>query len=286
MADKISQFIPELWAEELLRTKEKNLVYGALANRNYEGMITDQGSRVRISQVGDIAINSYTKNSTSSLTVQFLSDAQLYLDIDQAKTFAFRVDDIDKAQTNIRFMEESMRKAGYKLNDTADQYIAGLHTQVGITLGTSSSPVDITSTNVEIQLLTLGEYLNSANAPMDGRFLVVPPWFLTKLELCGIRTVTDNKAMFDNGYIVRAYGFDIYMSNNVQKDSTAWANSRIFAGIKGESFTFAEQLLKMETYRMTSEGFGDVVKGLQVYGARVLAPDITGVLFADYTAES
>lgn len=286
MSGKIDSFIPELWAAELLRTKEKSLVFASLANRNYEGMIKNAGDRVHILQVGDIAINTYTKNSTSALTVQFLADGGFDLDIDQAKTFAFRVDDIDKAQSNIMFMQEAMRKAGYRLNDNADQYLASKYSQCVISRNSSSSPVDLTSTNVEAEFLAVGQLMDEANAERAGRFAVVSPWVITKLALAGIKTVTENTDIYQNGFITRAYGFDFYESNNVLKDSTAYADCKIICGIKGQTFTFAEQLLKMETYRQTSEGFGDVVKGLHVYGGRILQADVSACLFADYTAES
>jgi hypothetical protein len=283
---RLSQFIPEIWSAALLRTKEKSLVYGSLANRNYEGEITEGGCRVRISQVGDININTYSRNSTTALTLQILDDAQLYLDINQQKTFSFRVDDIDKAQAKIAFVTEAMRKAGYRLNDTADQYLAGLYGDCVISRNSSSSPVDMTSTNVENEFLMVGQLMDEYNAATEGRFAIIPPWSKTKILLAAERILTNNVEIVGNGYIGTAWGFDFYVSNNVNKDSTAWADSKIICGIKGETFTFAEQLLKMETYRMTDEGFGDVVKGLHVYGGRILQADVSACLFADYTAET
>jgi P22 coat protein - gene protein 5 len=286
MASKTDAFIPEIWSAELLRTKEKDLVYAGLANRNYEGEIRDQGDRVHILQVGDIAVNTYTKNSTSNLTIQYLSDGEMFLDIDQANYFAFKVDDIDKAQTNVPFMQEAMRKSAYKLNNAIDTFLAGKYDQCIIKSGTSSSPVDLTSTNIENTMLGLSELLNEANAPLEGRFIVVPPWVVTKAALAGIKSLTDNTAVYTNGKLGRAYGFDFYVSNNVNKDSTLYADCKLIFGIKGETFTFAEQIIKMETYRQTDDGFGDVVKGLNVFGGRVLQADVSGVLFADETAES
>lgn len=287
MGAKIDSFIPEIWAAQLLITKEKELVYASLANRNYEGEIKQHGDRVKISQVGDVAVNTYTKNnSTTGLTVQFLQDAQIFLDIDQAKYFAFQVDDIDKAQIDIPFMQEAMRKAGYKLNDSQDQYLASQYTGCVLARNTSSSPVDMTSSNVETEFMMMGQTMDEANAPAQGRFAVIPPWVKTKIGLAGIKSLSDNNVVYTNGYLGRAFGFDMYVSNNVHKDSTAWADSKIICGIKGETFTFAEQIINVETYRQTSEGFGSVVKGLNVYGGRILQGDVSGVLFADYTAES
>jgi len=284
---QVEGFIPEWWSADLLRSKEKTLVFGGLCNRSYEGQIKQAGDRVRINQVGDITVNSYTKNSTAALTIQKLDDAQISLDIDQAKYFSFQVDDIDEVQANVDFRAEAMRKAGYRLNDTMDQYLFGLHTQAGIQVTSTTT----SSTTVEIAFLNLAERLNDANAPSDGRFALIPPWVLTKLTLARILKDTDNSRIYTAGaledkkyygYVGRAHGFDFYVSNNVSK--VASSNAKIIAGIVGESFTLAEQILKMEAYRMTDEGFGSVVKGLHVYGAKCVHPAITACLTATYTA--
>jgi len=283
MALYVDNFIPTIWSAALLKTKEKSMVYAGLANRNYEGTIRQGGDRVKISQLGAINVNTY---STAALTIQALNSAALYLDVDQMKYFAFRVDDVDAVQSIVDFMGEATRKASYKLADTADQFLAGKYTQSAITRNTSSSPVDMTSTNVENEFLGISESLNLNNAPSIGRFAVIPYWVNTKLVLAGERILTDNKPIFTNGYVGTAWGIDFYVSNNVAKDSTAFADCKIICGIKGESLTYAEQIVNVEKYRMTDEGFGDVIKGQHIYGGRVLQADVTATLFADYTAES
>ncbi len=281
----LDYFIPELWEAKLLLTKEKQLVYANLANRNYEGKIKQAGDRVRISQIGDITINDYTKNSTSANTSQFLDSADLMLDIDQQKYFDFRVDDIDKVQSEVEFMNEAMRKASYRLGDAADQYLASRYVQCGISRNSSSSPVDMTSSNVENEFLMVNELMNEANAPLMGRYAVIAPWVLTKITQAGIKSLTENTAAYTNGYLGRAYGFDFYISNNVHKDSTAWADTKIICGIGKESFTFAEQLLNIEALR-DQNIFADKVRGLYVYGGRIVQTDITACLFADKTSET
>lgn len=283
MASYVDNFIPELWAASILKEKEAALVYGVLANRNYEGEIKAMGDRVRISQLGNIDINSYTKNSTSALTIQFLNDAQAQLDIDQAKYFAYRLDDIDKVQANADLLAEASRKAGYQINSAADQYIAGLYAQAGIQAQSTSLP--ISSTNVVTAILSVGQLMDEANVMPEDRWMVIAPWLKTKLVLAGINELTDNSAVWTNGFIGRALGFNFYVSNNVSKGSTAWATTRIICGSGKESITFAEQLMNVEAYRMTSEGFGQVVKGLNLYGAKIIRPDITACLTCDYKSE-
>ena len=286
MADKLQQFIPEWWAASILRAKENSLVFGALANTNYEGEIKKGGDRVRINQLGDITVNNYTRNSTSAMTVQNLSDAQTMLDINQQKYFSFSVDDLDAKQGNVAFVTEASRRAGYELNNVADQYLAGLYGQCGINQNSSNSPIDMTSTNVEDQFLSMLERLREANANTADLFAVIPPWVMTKVSLAGITSLTDNTAEWKNGFVGRAFGFNFFLSNNVSKSSTDWAETRIICGVNKESFTYAEQIISVEAYRQTDEGFGDVVKGLHVYGAKIIKPDVTACLFADKTNES
>lgn len=279
----IGNLIPEVYAAMLLKSKEKVHVFANLANRNYEGQIRAQGDRVRIRQIGEITISDYTKNSTSALTEQTLTDAETYLDIDQAKVFNFYVDDVDQVQADIEFMGEAMRKASYKLNDTADTYLAGLYAQAGIVYG--STAVALTSTNFNNTIVLLGQKMDEANVGREGRFIVAPPWFFSKALLAGVSNLTENNNTLINGFIGRYLGFDLYLSNNVYKTSTAWAGTEILAGIRGESFTFAEQIAKIESLR-SQDKFGNLYRGLHVYGGKIIQPNVTARLTADNTAES
>lgn len=286
MADKLDQFIPEWWAAEILSAKENSLVYTSLANRNYEGRIKKSGDRVRISQIGDITINDYTKNDfATGLTIEYLQEGQTWLDIDQAKSFSFYVEDMDVAQSAVSFVTEATGRAAYKLADTQDAYLAGLYAQCGINQNTNASPVDMTSTNIEEQFLAVLEALREANGGQQF-YAVIPPWVETKLVHTKLLTDTNNSETFKNGFVGRAFGFDMYMSNNVSKNSTSWDKTRIICGVADESFTFAEQIVKVKNQELVTEGFGNLFKGLHVYGAKIIRPDVTACLFADKTAES
>ena len=283
MANRLDNFIPEIWSGNLLFTKTKSLVYGGLANRKYEGLIRASGDRVKINQMGPITISSYTKNSTSAISTEFLADGQIWLDIDQAKYFAFKVDDVDKAQSDIGIMTAAMDRAAYALNDTADQYLAGLHSQAGLLQGTTA--ITIKSSNVEAEFLKVGQVMDEANASRASRFAVIPPWLVTKITIAYWNKVTDNKPAYDNGFVGRAYGFDFYVSNNVVKSSTSNDACKIISGIPGESFSFAEQIMNVEAIR-DPNSFSDIIRGLNVYGGRIVQADVTAVATFTYAAES
>jgi len=276
-------FIPEIWSGELLIRLRKALVFAGLANRDYQGEIVNFGDRVRINEIGIIEVNDYTPDVTT-VTPQTLGDAQKILEIDQRKYFSFKVDDVTAAQMKPKVMGAGMQEAAYRLRDTADQYLAGFYTEAGITsgLGTTAAPIEITSVNVIEYLSLVSQKMTEADVPLEGRWMIIPPWFHAKITLAKITLDTNNSATFTGGFVGAAMGFQFFMSNNVV---TAASNqqSRIMAGYNG-TMTFADQLLKMEAYR-PENSFSDAVKGLYVYGAKIVRPNTLAVLTADETAE-
>lgn len=280
----LTNFIPSIWSANVHQALEDNLVAVRVSNRSYEGEIRNAGDRVKINMFSDPTIASYTKDTTA-ITPENLSATQRELIVDQAKYFAFEVDDIDAAQANMNLVAEPLRRAGYLLADTADAYLLGLYGQAGLTQNTSAAPVDLVSTNIEEEILAIGETFNEAGIQMNGRFLIVAPWVISKMVLAGLTTKTSNDALWANGFVDRILGFNVYMSQNVSKNSASWDITRNIAGIEGESFGYAEQIVKVEAYRPEAS-FSDAVKGLHLYGGKVMRPDKTLVWYADKTAEA
>jgi len=277
----ISTFIPVIWDARLLLHLDKALVYGNLVNRDYEGNITQAGDTVKINQIADITVNDYDKGT--DLTYSDVDGTPTTLKIDQQKYFAFKVDDVDKAQANVNLIDGAMQRASYKLRDTVDQYIASFHTAAGVTegLGSDAAPTTISSANKAYEaLVDLKGALDDNNVPADGRFVVVPSWFYGYM-LKDARFVeagtTATDARLTNGFIGRAAGFDIYQSNNVP--NTEKAKYKILAGTR-QAISFAQQVTKTEALRLEGS-FSDGVRGLLVYGAQVVQPKALACLTAN-----
>ena len=281
----LNNFIPSIWSANVHQALEDNLVAVGLSNRSYEGEIRSAGDRVKINMFSDPTISSYTKNSTS-ITPENLSASQRELIVDQAKYFAFEVDDIDISQANMNLVSEPLRRAGYLLADTADAYLLDMVAdQAGMSLNTSAAPVDLVSTNIEEEILKLGRKFNEAGLPFEGRSLIVAPWVVDKMVLAGLTTKTANDMVWANGLVDRILGWNVYMTVNVTHTATTWAATENVAIIAGESLAFAEQIVKVEAYRPES-AFSDAVKGLHLYGGKVIRPDKTCVWYADLTDEA
>lgn len=280
----INNFIPQIWAAELLTSLKKTLVYGqpSVVNRRYEGQIRNQGDTVRITSVNRPTIATYTKGSTS-INPEQLTDAQRALLIDQSKYFAFEIDDIDMAQAvdGGALMSEAAAEAAYGLADVADQFLVGLYT--GVASANAIGTVSVTTGALAYtQLRRLKVKLDEANVPQQGRYVVVPPWF-HGLLLEESKFVEADKAGttegLRNGLVGRALGFDVLVSNNAPL--VTGDDYLVLAGYPG-AITYAEQIVKTEAYR-PENAFGDALKGLHVYGAKLLRPDGIATVVASIT---
>lgn len=276
----IATFIPELWSARLLYNLEKSHVAANLVNREYEGMIRQQGDTVHINSIGAITVKDYTRNTDIDAPETLTTTDQTLL-IDQSKYFNFHINDVDAAQAAGDMMDTAMARAAYALNDVCDAFLlktiaAGVDT--GNKVGDTSAVVALNKDNIYENIVSLKTKLDKANVPSSGRYIVVPPE-IHALLLMDDRFVkasdggTANATLL-NGEVGRVAGFTVYMSNNVYWSTDHW---QIVASTS-YSTTFAEQIVSTEAYRM-EKGFDDAVKGLHVYGAKVTDGKAVAVLY-------
>ncbi|WP_026765571.1 P22 phage major capsid protein family protein [Selenomonas ruminantium] len=272
----ISTFVPQIWEARLLEHLDKALVYGNLVNRDYEGDIRNQGDTVKINQIGDITVNNYTKGS--NITYESVDGTPTTLTIDQAKYFAFKVEDIDQVQANVNLVDGAMARASYALRDVVDKHIAAHYTDVTNTIGDDTTPESITSANKAYEaLVDLRTALDEKNVQSTGRFVVVPPAFYAYM-LKDSRFVAAGTSKTDsvlaNGFIGQAAGFDIYQSNNVP--NTEGTLYKVMAGTR-QGISYAQQILSTEALRLEGT-FSDAVRGQLVYGSVTVQPNALAVL--------
>lgn len=304
----LNNFIPEVWSNELLTLLRKALVFGGLCNTDHQGEIAKMGDVVRITGIGDITISNYTKD-TSIGAPQTLTDAQTTLTISQAKFFNFAIDDVDKAQGNPAVMAEAMNLAAYRIRDQIDQFIAGLYTDAQATnlIGSSGAPTVLQrATNANIasgttlydELVVLAQKLTENNVPNDGRrWVAIPAWGKTLLTQ-DYRWTAFNTPSADQtirtgaldgsqgmppagGYLGMIEGMGVYESNNVvHLGGTLGASGSqdVFMAAHPMAISFADNVQEVEGYR-PPDRFADAVKGLHLYGAKVVRPYAVAVGF-------
>jgi hypothetical protein len=205
--------------------------------------------------------------------------------IDQQKYSALLVEDIDVAQAKPSVMSKIAGNIGRALAENMDGFMAGLISEAGITadLGTTGTPISITSENVTTYLSLVAQKMDEANCPQTGRVAVVPPWFAQKLALAKITKDTDNSEVLSTGYVGEYYGFSIFKSNNVVHSGTTYYQPMFF--LRNDSIAFAEQLMVPEGFRSTDQ-FGDNLRSLVVYGGKVVRPNSLAALTCAAGAES
>lgn len=277
-------FIPQVWSAKILEALDKELVYAGLFNTDYEGEIAEAGDTVHIAQVGDVTIKDF-KCSTDIAAPDDVKAEDLTLEINQAKYFNISVCDVNEVQSKIALLDTATQRAGYGFSDVCDQFLGNLLATSGTVktgLGTKDTPITITADNAYETLVKMKTALDKANLPKQERKVVVPPEFegFMLLDPRFVAAPVDaSQNRLTEGTVYRAAGFEIRTSNNVPSEADGGSGSTTVFSVVGSSpiqGTFAQQILKTEAYR-PEKRFADAVKGLHVYGAKVLRPQVVAV---------
>jgi len=258
-------FVPTIWSTKILRTLEDNLVAKKICSREHEGDIKKAGDTVKFNGLSDPTINNYN----GTVNYETLKDAGLVMVIDQQKYFAFKVDDIDKAQTNIDEKGSQASRAAYGLREVADtfilsKYVDALNTVTGT----------ITTANVLSKVGAVRQKLAERNVPETDMFMVIPPWLQLKIELAGVKFQINNGINGTGGMAwAKVMGLDIFVTNQVINTGTVDTPiSQCLAGAYN-SIVYADQIVETEHLRLESQ-FADAVRGLHVYGGKTIRPDL------------
>ncbi|MBV30864.1 MAG: hypothetical protein CL504_09535 [Actinobacteria bacterium] len=262
-------FIPEIFSKLLQAKFYAQSVLPAISNTDYQGEISGQGDKVTIRTVPAVTIGDYA----GSISTQELTTAKVELLIDKAKYYSFEVQDILKAQSNIDLLEAAS-------GDAAEGMRVAVETDVlsGVVTGatTIGSQTTITASNVLTSILSMSTALDNLNIPEEGRFIVVSPEFVSLLKQSELRQAYltgDDTSPLRNGKVGMVDRFTVYQSNMLYTPGSG-ADSGYTHVVAGhpKAISFASQFTNTETIRMETK-FGDAVRGLQVYGSKVVVPD-------------
>jgi hypothetical protein len=287
-------FIPEIWSGKLIENFYDATVLGAVTNTDYEGEIKSMGDTVNIRTTPEISIRPYTKGQI--LTVENPDKPKIQLLIDKGEYFACVEDDVDQIQSDIRLMDEWSKDASERMKIQIDQRVlpymattaaatnqgefAGAQTG-SFDLGTFADPVELAKddsggdSSVTDFIVDMGTVLDEANCPESDRFLIIPAkmaGLIKKSDLKDASLAGDGTSIKRNGRLGMIDRFELYISHNLLDDTAgATGGVHIIAGHK-KGTTFASQMTEMETLRAQTT-FGDIVRGLQVYGYQTVKPE-------------
>ena len=290
-----SYFLPSVYSRKVLNFFRKASVVEAITNTDYAGEISAYGDSVKIIKEPVISVSDYTRGSDTTATK--LTDQELNLVVDSAKAFKFIVDDIETNMSHVNFKEVASSSAAYALKDSYDAaVIASMFSGVSASspdhiIGSDSATADATMSHATNSVDLLGSdgtgvdaldlmarmarKLDDQNVPEEGRWFVAPPQFYEELGKSGSKLLSVDfnagQGSIRNGLVSsgKLRGFDMYKSNNIA--ATSNASGKVLAGHISSTAT-ANTILSTEVIRDPSS-FGDIVRGLHVYGAKVLRPE-------------
>ena len=269
MIMSITCFVPEVWSESMMHALDGKYVGVANCNREFEGDIKEKGNTVRICGLNAITVADYTKNTDISAP-ESLTDSARKLTVDQAKYFNFQIDDLDRVQSRPAIMNTAIHNAAQVLAAAADKYIYTLTKYAGKSI--TCTPA--TATELIDMIVDARTKLFAANVIDPSDIVVeISPDVAAQILKAKATLCTDNSDCLERGYIGSIAGCKIFVSNqiNVEEDSAGTTVTHHCLARTRRAIAFAEQLSQIEAYRPESR-FADAVKGLHLYGAKVIYP--------------
>lgn len=289
-------YIPEIWSGKLIEKFYASTVLAAISNTDYEGEIKGHGDKVNIRTKPTITIRAYLADA--ALELERPQGNKVVLNIDQGNYFNTILDDVMKVQSDISLMSMWSEDAAEQMKIVIDRAVLlGIKDQAaaanrGLTagaitgmlnLGVTGTPLSVVSSltgagvgDVEILtvMLRLGQTLDEQNIPETGRWIIMPTWAATMVKRSELRQAYlsgDGVSMLRNGRLGMVDRFTLYTSNLIPFGTAAGLAASEFLIYAGQShaLTFATQMTEMETLR-SELTFGQIMRGLQVYGYKVL----------------
>ena len=297
-------FVPEIFSKKIQNFFRKSSVIEAITNTDYAGEISAFGDTVNIIKEPVITVAAYTRAASTSK--QFLTDQELTLVIDKANSFKFIVDDIEERLSHINFASVGASSAAYTLKDTMDSEVlstmfAGVSTSSpdhrlggdgngsAIASFSANDPLDMGNVSGELSPLKImarmARLLDDSQVPEEGRWFVAKPEFYEELADTDSKLMSSDFNQGDggvrNGLVASGQirGFSMYKSSNVP--ATTNATGQCLGGHISSTAT-AQSILNIETL-IDTDTFGDIVRGLHVYGRQVLRDD--AIVKAVYTID-
>jgi hypothetical protein len=299
-------FIPTLWSGKLLAKFYQNTILSEITNTDYEGELKNQGDTVRIRLAPSISIQDYTVGQTLSYEVP----TPIYQDmqVNKGKYFGVQVNDVLAYQADMDLMNMFTEDAAKQLKISIENEVffnsfvteGPAAANEGSTAGAISAAYNLGTDLVPVAgsavlntILRMSTALDEQNVPEDGRFLVISPYdrhLLMQSNIAQAYFTGDQSSVVRTGKIGMLDRFNVYVSNLLPKGgagkslvaglsgvgsgatlTNAVARRTMIAGTK-QAVSFAMTVDKTEPLRNQTD-FGDIVRGLAVYGRKVVKPE-------------
>ena len=300
-----SFFLPAIYSKKVLNFFRKASVAEAITNTDYAGEISAFGDSVKVIKEPVISVSSYTRGAATTATK--LTDQEVTLVVDTANAFKFIVDDIETSMSHVNFKEVAASSAAYALRDAFDTaVIAGMFsglsasspdhvlgadddtTMAAGVIDEASKSINLLLTDPLDVLARMARLLDDQNVPEEGRWVVASPDFYEQLSQSSSKLLSvdfnGGQGSIRNGLVSsgKLRGFSMYKSNNIA--TTSAADGKLIAGHMSAVCT-AQTITSTEVIR-DPDSFGDICRGLHVFGVKVIRPEALVGAFYSLSAGS
>ena len=267
-------FKEKVWAAGIQMDLDRLHVFVADTNREYEGVIKDLGDTVRIKNVGKPTIETHDMHEDGRYVTlsdpERVPDSTVSVVVDHYATFNYEVPNIDQAQGAKGVMEALNRETSEGLADVHDLFVSNLVKGTsGVQMYKGGQAQTLSVDNI-FGIFDAAQQVLFENdvTPSTKVTITVPPFVHTILRQGFIKTDTDNSQMLKNGEVARYGNMIIKMSNNVARDT----DGNYLIHVKTDrAIAFVNQFTKIVPYS-PEKSFGDAVKGLDLYGGKIVRP--------------
>lgn len=265
-------FVPEIWSGNMLKNYYEQALASEICNHNYEGEIKDKGDKVIIRRDPEVEIRQFYKGL--KLETQSVEDEGLEFVIQRGVYFNFPVDDIDRRQSDVPWIQKVTDNASIKIKNHIDRQ---LFSDVYADVASGNQVWNNISMDADDALdlmVDIGVAMDDNFVPDDGsRWVLVPNWLKGLIKknpnFLDASKMGDGKSMLRTGFIGTIDRTKVYGTTNLHQDS---GYDYILAG-HPDAITYATQITKTEKLRNPST-FGDIIRGLQVYDWKVVQPTL------------
>ena len=259
-----ANFKPMYWSKYCQTELKKDLVLSGWCDYQFEGEVK-LGSRLKIVGATRPTIQQYTPGK--DLDIENLGDNSQYLDITQADAFAFEVDDIDRAQSMAGYLETQFDEAKIALAESADAFVGTKAADANSDMMSASTDISgLTSMLAPINQAHIKLYANNVSQKTELAADLTPE-HIVELRSELQELFTDNVEYVKRGALGKYANTYLRLSNNLYNDGPDY-----YEMVRTKkAIAFAGQIDKVETARK-EKGFADIIKGLHVYGAKLVRP--------------
>lgn len=265
-------FTPDIWEPTLLVNFYEEAVAPNIVNMDYEGSIRKYGDIVHIRNEPEIEARDYSKGQ--ALVHQVVEDAEVQLVIDKGVYYCVPVDDVDRRQSDVGWVEALQRNAVKQFKRKVDSKLLG-SVYADVAAANILDDRVVSPNNIPEVMIEAGVVLDEAFVPRDNRWMVIPYWWVGHIKLnerfSDANAMGDGKSILRGGPIGKFDDFTLYPSPWLPVVSS---KTQVTFG-RTSAITMAMQFVKTETLR-NQWTFGDIIRGLQVWGTKVVRPDHIG----------